>query len=80
MPGRGLTARVEGHDCMLGNEALFGELWHSTAQRCGNAGAGRDAAVDGLDGVVAGYFDARDALRPDAAEALRRCATTGSAC
>ena len=25
LPGRGLTARVEGHDCILGNEALFGE-------------------------------------------------------
>ena len=27
LPGRGLTARVEGHDCMLGNEALFSEFF-----------------------------------------------------
>ncbi len=25
-PGRGLSARVEGHDCLLGNEALFSEF------------------------------------------------------
>ena len=46
-PGRGLTARVEGHECLLGNEALFGEFGIALpSDRCG-AGAGRDAAVDG---------------------------------
>ncbi len=47
LPGRGLTARVEGHDCMLGNEALFREFGIATAGRCCGAGAGSDAAVDG---------------------------------
>src|ERR1035441_2333612 len=27
LPGRGLTARVEEHDCVLGNDALFGEFF-----------------------------------------------------
>jgi Cu+-exporting ATPase len=26
LPGRGLTAKVEGRDCLLGNEALFREF------------------------------------------------------
>ena len=29
IPGRGLTASVEGHDCLLGNEALFAGIRHS---------------------------------------------------
>ena len=27
LPGRGLSAKVEGHDCVLGNEALFREFF-----------------------------------------------------
>ena len=27
LPGRGLTAKVEGRDCLLGNEALFKEFF-----------------------------------------------------
>ena len=47
LPGRGLTARVEGRDCVLGNETLLRRIRHCAAgRRCG-AGAGRDAVVDG---------------------------------
>ena len=33
LPGRGLTAPVEGHDCLLGNEALFQEFLHPASPR-----------------------------------------------
>ncbi len=33
VPGRGLTAIVDGHDCILGNQALFGELFIPFPQR-----------------------------------------------
>jgi P-type Cu+ transporter len=69
LPGRGLTARVEGRDCLLGNEALFGEngiaLPSVTAPE-----PGVTRLWMALDGAAAGYFDARDALRPDAADAI----------
>ena len=47
LPGRGVMARVEGHDCMLGNEALFRESSIPLPGGSGCAGAGRDAVVDG---------------------------------
>ncbi len=79
IPGRGLSARVEGRACLLGNEALLRE-WSVPMP------AGLDAApvgatrlwmvlAPGSDGArvngfpaytVAGYFDARDAIRPSA--------------
>jgi len=70
LPGRGLTARVEGHECLLGNEALFRE---SGMELPGDVAAPEPGVTRlwmALDGAVAGYFDARDALRPDAAEAI----------
>jgi P-type Cu+ transporter len=70
LPGRGVAATVEGHSCLLGNEALFRE---SLVPRP----AGVEAPAPGvtrlwmaLDGAAAAYFDARDALRPDAAESI----------
>jgi P-type Cu+ transporter len=67
-PAAALTARVEGHDCLLGNEALFQEFriplpegWH----RC--AGAGRHAPVDGSRTI------ARRLLRCPRRAASRRC-------
>jgi Cu+-exporting ATPase len=70
LPGRGLTARVEGHDCLLGNEALFGEFGIALPGDVAKPEPGVTRLWMALDGVVAGYFDARDALRPDAAEAI----------
>ena len=69
LPGRGLTATVEGHACLLGNEALF-----QISSPCRPTSAPPDPGVTrlwmALDNHPAGYFDARDALRPDAAAAI----------
>ena len=70
LPGRGLTARVEGHDCILGNEALFGENGIALPGDVAAPEAGVTRLWMTLDGAVAGYFDARDALRPDAESAI----------
>jgi Cu+-exporting ATPase len=70
LPGRGLTARVEGHDCLLGNEALFGENRIALPGEVAAPEPGVTRLWMALDGVAAGYFDARDGLRPDAASAI----------
>jgi Cu+-exporting ATPase len=70
LPGRGLTARVEGHECVLGNEALFRELSIALAGDVAPAEPGVTRLWMALDRTPAGYFDARDALRPDAADAI----------
>ena len=70
LPGRGLTARVEGHDCILGNEALFGENGIALPSDVAAPEVGVTRLWMALDGAVAGYFDARDALRPDAESAI----------
>jgi Cu+-exporting ATPase len=70
LPGRGLTARVEEHDCMLGNEALFQEFFLPLPTEIAPPEPGVTRLWMALDSVPAGYFDARDALRPDAAEAI----------
>jgi Cu+-exporting ATPase len=74
LPGRGLTARVKtsvgGHDCVLGNEALFSEFAISLPGDVAAPQPGVTRLWMALDGAVAGYFGARDALRPDAASAV----------
>jgi Cu+-exporting ATPase len=70
LPGRGLTARVEGHDCLLGNEALFQEFFIPLPKDLPPPGPGVTRLWMALDNTPAAYFDARDALRPDAAEAV----------
>jgi Cu+-exporting ATPase len=72
LPGRGLTAKIEGQDCMLGNEALFHEfaIPLPLPKDTEPPKPGVTRLWMALDGAVAGYFDARDALRPDAAEAI----------
>ncbi len=74
LPGRGLTARVKtsvgGHDCMLGNEALFSENGIPLPSDMATPEPGVTRLWMALDGAVAGYLDARDALRPDAAMAV----------
>ena len=70
LPGRGLTARVEEHDCLLGNEALFQEFFITLPEKITPPEPGVTRLWMALDKVPAGYFDARDALRPDAAEAI----------
>jgi Cu+-exporting ATPase len=70
LPGRGLTARVELHDCLLGNEALFQDYFIVLPQDLAPPEAGVTRLWMALDNVPVGYFDAKDALRPDAAEAI----------
>jgi Cu+-exporting ATPase len=70
LPGRGLVARVEGRDCLLGNEALFKEFSILLPEGIAPPEPGVTRLWMALDSVIAGYFDARDTLRPDAAEAV----------
>src|SRR5271157_5631902 len=70
LPGRGLTAKVEGHDCILGNEALFHDFNLLLPEGIPLAEPGVTRLWMALDNIPAGCFDARDALRPDAAEAI----------
>jgi Cu+-exporting ATPase len=77
LPGRGLTARVEGHDCLLGNEALFREFSVVLPGGVVSPEPGVTRLWMALDGLAAGYLDARDALRPDAAEAVTALRNAG---
>jgi Cu+-exporting ATPase len=70
LPGRGLAAKVEGRDCMLGNEAYFQELFIPLPIEATLPEPGVTRLWMALDSVPAGNFDARDTLRPDAAEAV----------
>lgn len=69
-PGRGLGARVEGHELLLGNEALFAEFFIALPKEIEPPSPGTTRLWMALDNAPAGYFDARDAVRPDAAEAV----------
>lgn len=70
LPGRGLTATVEGHACLLGNEAIFQEYFIPLPPAIAPPEPGVTRLWMALDNAPVGYFDARDALRPDAAEAI----------
>jgi Cu+-exporting ATPase len=70
LPGRGLTARVEGHECVLGNEALLRELFIAMPKTFAPPAPGMTRLWLAIDNTAAGVFEARDALRPDATEAV----------
>ena len=70
LPGRGLTAKVEGRQCLLGNESLFKEFFISLPADAMPPEPGVTRLWMALDKVPVAYFDARDALRPDAAAAV----------
>jgi Cu+-exporting ATPase len=70
LPGRGLAAKVESRDCLLGNEELLKEFLISLPEKIAPPDPGVTRLWMALDNVPVGYFDARDALRPDAAEAV----------
>jgi P-type Cu+ transporter len=70
IPGRGLTARVQGHECMLGNEALFAELFVPLPKDIAPPQPGVTRLWMALDNTAAAYFDARDALRPEGTAAV----------
>ena len=69
-PGRGLSARVEGRECLLGNEALFGEFFIKLPVDMAAPEPGATRLWMAVDGEPVACFDARDALRPDAAAAV----------
>ncbi len=81
-PGRGLSARVEGQDCVLGNEALFRELFIPLPSPLNMPVREPQPGVTrlwmALDNIAVGYFDARDALRTDAAAAVASLSRLGS--
>ena len=77
LPGRGLTARVEGRDCLLGNAALFEEFFVPLPEGITPPDPGVTRLWMALDGISVGYFDARDALRPDAAAAMASLHSAG---
>jgi Cu+-exporting ATPase len=77
LPGRGLSAKVEQHDCLLGNEALFQEFSIPLPAAIAAPEPGVTRLWMALDNLPVGYFDARDALRPDAAEAIAALRNSG---
>lgn len=70
IPGRGLSADVEGKRCLLGNAELMKEwsvsLPGSNAAETGVTRLWMALAEPGGDFALAGYFDAKDTLRPSA--------------
>jgi P-type Cu+ transporter len=77
LPGRGLSARVEGHEVLLGNEALFAEFSIDLPAGVAAPEPGVTRLWMAVDAKAATYFDARDALRPDAAEAVEALRKSG---
>jgi Cu+-exporting ATPase len=61
---------VEGHECLLGNDTLFQEFYIELPQNVPLPEPGVTRLWMALDSTVTAYFDARDALRPEAVEAV----------
>ena len=77
LPGRGLSARVEGRNCLLGNQALFEEFFVPLPEGAAPPELGVTRLWMALDGATVGYFDARDALRPEAGDAVAALRASG---
>lgn len=77
LPGRGLSARVDGHEILLGNEALFAEFFVPLPDAPSAPEPGVTRLWMAIDSKPAAYFDARDALRTDAAEAVAALRRSG---
>jgi Cu+-exporting ATPase len=77
LPGRGLTARVEDHEILLGNEALFAEYAVQLPAGLTAPEPGVTRLWMAIDSRPAAYFGARDALRPDAAGAVAALRRSG---
>ena len=74
--GRGVTAQVGGSQCMLGNEALFKESFVPLPEAPPPA-LGTTRLWMALNDAAVGYFDARDALRPEAEAAVTALRASG---
>jgi Cu+-exporting ATPase len=77
LPGRGLTAQVESQECVLGNEPLLREFFIALPTNLAPPEPGMTRLFLAIDNTAAGVFDARDALRPDAAEAVQALRADG---
>ena len=76
LPGRGLTARVDGRELLLGNEALFAEFSIPLPTDVEPASPGTTRLWMASDSKPVAFFDARDAVRPDAAAAIAALRST----
>ncbi len=70
LPGRGVSATIEGQSCLLGNHELLAEFDIAMPAAIPASDPGVTRLWMALDGTVVAYFDVRDALRPDAADAI----------
>ncbi len=70
-PGRGLSATIDGQECLLGNEALFQEMFIPVPGNLEPASPGTTRLWMALAGKVVAAIDARDALHADAQDAIR---------
>ena len=77
IPGRGVAARVEDYNCLLGNEALFQESAIRFPDSIPPVKPGVTRLWMALDYQSIGCFDARDSLRPDASEAVAALRESG---
>ena len=66
LPGRGVAARVEDYDCLIGNEALFLEYGIRFPDSISPARPGTTRIWVALNNQSIGCLDARDSLRSDA--------------
>jgi P-type Cu+ transporter len=70
IPGRGVSARVEDYDCLIGNEALFLEYGIRFPDSIPPVRPGTTRLWIALNNESIGCFDARDSLRPDASSTV----------
>jgi Cu+-exporting ATPase len=77
LPGRGLSATLEGHACLLGNDSLFQEFSIPLPTGIPAPEPGVTRLWMALDNQPVGYFDARDTLRPDAPAAIAALRQSG---
>jgi Cu+-exporting ATPase len=76
VPGRGILARVEGHDLLIGNRAFMEDLGLTLEPLLGLANTlseqGKTPVFCAVDGTAAALFGIADRPRADAAEAIAR--------
>ncbi len=78
LPGRGLSAQVEGHPCLLGNlELLREEMIPLPATTPALPAPGVTRLWLAIDAQIAGYFDAQDQLRATARSAVQQLQSQG---
>jgi Cu+-exporting ATPase len=69
-PGRGVSAIIDDFHCMIGNEALFADLFSRMPNQFAPAKPGITRLFMAVNEQLAGCFDVRDTLRADAAETV----------